>query len=298
MSVDIKLFCPNCHKRYLASPADYGVPATCDQCGKPIDVFSFTTPERTRSVPQSVEQGDESLRLDGLLHPLRRVGPGRFRRAGESETSSAEVSITQQFWMGETPVTQVEFRHLMGWSPSGFEGVLNPVEGLTWFEAAEFCERLTERCRRSGFLGEDLAVRLPYEAEWEFACRTDGNAPAKQIATTTRFCFGDDTTELGDYAWYERNSGEQTHPVAEKYPSPRGFYDLHGNVAEWCGDWFAPIEDAAAVDPTGPKDGDHKVCRGGGWGAAATRCRGTDRVAVAPSCRSALLGFRVVLAKA
>jgi len=119
-------------------------------------------------------------------------------------------------------------------------------------EAAQFCEKLT--AEHGG------RFRLPTEAEWEYACRA---------GSQTRFCYGDDPdyTELGQYAWYAGNSGKETHSVGQKKPNQFGVYDMHGNVWEWCSDWYwySSYENAPIVSPTGPISGQYLVLRGGSW---------------------------------
>jgi formylglycine-generating enzyme required for sulfatase activity len=127
--------------------------------------------------------------------------------------------------------------------------------------------------------------RLPTEAEWEYACRVD---------STGKFCFGDDEARLGEYAWYGANSGGKTHAVGEKKPNAWGLYDMHGNVWEWCADWYGGYDAAAATNPDGPKTGSNRVFRGGGWGDVARYCGSADRGMSGPSARGSGLGLRVV----
>jgi formylglycine-generating enzyme required for sulfatase activity len=137
----------------------------------------------------------------------------------------------------------------MGKNPSEFKGATNPVEGLSWEDATEFCKKLSEKTRQT--------VRLPTEAEWEYACRA---------GTESAFSFGDDLSALGDYAWWAGNSDKTTHPVGQKKPNSWGLYDMHGNVLEWCADWYGEYPKGPATDPSGPATGDRRVLRGGGVG--------------------------------
>jgi formylglycine-generating enzyme required for sulfatase activity len=130
-------------------------------------------------------------------------------------------------------------------------------------------------------------VRLPTEAEWEYACRA---------GTKTRFYFGDDDKQFGDYAWYKGNSGGKPHPVGQKKPNVWALYDMHGNVYEWCSDSApGPYANAKPVDPQGPASGNLRVYRTGSWGAIPGDCRSANRAANPPGKRAKDLGFRVVV---
>jgi formylglycine-generating enzyme required for sulfatase activity len=220
---------------------------------------------------------------------LKHIPAGSFvmgSSAGDREEQPAHVvRLSQGFRLGECPVTQRQWKAIMGAdnNPSHFQGDELPVENVTWEEAQEFCRRLSE------LPGEKEAGRvyaLPTEAQWEYACRA---------GTTTRFSFGDDAAQLGAYAWFEDNSGDRTHPVGTKKPNAWGLYDMHGNVSQWCADRFGTYPERTLTDPTGPPIGLHRVCRGGSWISSAYKCRASVRNAVGPEKRSEQIGFRVVL---
>ena len=139
----------------------------------------------------------------------------------------------------------------MGSNPSYFKGPKNPVENLSWDDCQGFLSKLNAKTR--GIRG---TFQLPSEAQWEYACRA---------GSTTRYCFGDDESQLGDYAWYEANMAGKTHPVGEKKPNAWGLYDMHGNVWEWCQDWYDDYPKSAVDDPVGPPMGAAHVDRGGSW---------------------------------
>jgi formylglycine-generating enzyme required for sulfatase activity len=130
--------------------------------------------------------------------------------------------------------------------------------------------------------------RLPTEAEWEYACRA---------GTATRFSYGDDPgyALLGDYAWWQGNSGNQTHAVGTRRPNPWGLYDMHGNVWEWCLDWYGGYPGGTVSDPVGAAGGSYRVRRGGGWVNDPRYCRSADRYRLGPGYRRNYLGFRAAL---
>jgi formylglycine-generating enzyme required for sulfatase activity len=130
--------------------------------------------------------------------------------------------------------------------------------------------------------------RLPTEAEWEYACRA---------GTTTKWSFGDDESGLGDHAWFDGNSGNRTHPVGKKKPSAWGLFDMHGNVWEWCSDWYGDYAKGVVTDPQGPSGGSSRVLRGGGgnWSLADEFCRSANRLISDSSYRDNFLGFRRAL---
>jgi formylglycine-generating enzyme required for sulfatase activity len=183
------------------------------------------------------------------------------------------------FWMGKYEVTQEQYEAVMGKNPSNFKGTKNPVEMVSWKDAREFCRKASEKTGKG--------IRLPTEAEWEYACRA---------GTTTRFCFGDSDNGLDEYAWYTANSGSKTHPVGEKKPNEWGLYDMHGNVWEWCGDWYADKYGAgAAKNPAGASSGSYRVFRGGSWRSPAGNCRSANRSGIVPDGRIFNLGLRAVV---
>ena len=213
---------------------------------------------------------------------------GRFLDKEEPQT---HVILTRGYWICGYEVTQGEYEGVVGFNPSLFKGnPQRPVEDVTWFNAVDYCTKLTAREREAGNLPDGFAYRLPTEAEWEYAARA---------GTTTRFSYGDDPDYdlLGDYAWYGGNSGLRTHPVGQKLPNPWGLYDLHGNVFEWGSDWFGQLPGGSVTDPQGPSGGTDRIIRGGYWDSVPAFCRSAMRVHFIPPVRISYLGFRVVLAE-
>ena len=247
------------------------------------------------AVKPAPPSGSKSLVLpseftNSLGMEFRLIEPGTFmmgspeNEAGRYEDETQHrVTLTKPYYLGVYEVTQDEYERLMGINPSNFKGRRNPVESISYDNAIAFIKRLND-------LPEEKAAgrvyRLPTEAEWEYACRA---------GSSTAYCFGDDETRLGEYAWYYKNSGETTHPVGEKRPNGWGLYDMHGNVWEWCNDWYGDYPSGSVTDPTGASSGSVRVCRGGGWDYEAARCRSATRFGDDPSGRCSSLGFRLVL---
>jgi formylglycine-generating enzyme required for sulfatase activity len=217
---------------------------------------------------------------------MQPIAPGTFAlgSAGggnDDERPVTRVTISQPFWMGKTEVNQAQWQAIMGNNPSQFLGNDRPVEQVSWNEAMDFCRRLTERERSAGRLPEGYVYTLPTEAQREYACR----------AGTT----GDYAGNLDAIAWYAANSGSQTHPVGRKQPNAWGLHDMHGNVWEWCLDWYGSYAGDSVTDPQGPASGSLRVARGGSWGSDAVYCRSAIRGRREPDYRDDNLGFRLAL---
>lgn len=226
------------------------------------------------------------------------VPPGRFQMGSpltesernEDEGPPTEVVLTHGFWIGRYEVTQEQYLDLTGRNPSKFQGNLRrPVERVSWNEAVAFCQQLTAAARGSGSLPEGCLVRLPTEAEWEYACRA---------GTTSRFSFGDDPNliHLGAHAWFADNSDTSTHQVGQLQPNPWGLYDTHGNVWEWCVDrWEGTYPGGTVTNFHGPATGSLRVARGGSWLYPGRHCRSANRDDYGPLNRCSDVGFRLVV---
>jgi formylglycine-generating enzyme required for sulfatase activity len=211
------------------------------------------------------------------------------QEGAESDEGQHQVTISKEFYIGAFEVTQGQYEQVMGRNYSHFhqrlvgesDSAMHPVEQVSWEDAVEFCDRLTE------LPGEKRAgrfYRLPTEAEWEYACRA---------GSKSAFHFGDASKTLGDYAWFIENSNSQTHPVGLKKPNAWGLYDMHGNVWEWCSDWYGEYSEVAVTNPVGPRVGSDRVLRGGAWSMVAQGCRSSHRNGTLPSGCNGRIGFRV-----
>jgi formylglycine-generating enzyme required for sulfatase activity len=220
------------------------------------------------------------------------IEPGIFamgssnREAGhQSDEVQCRVRITKGYWLGAYEVTQEQWQAVMGNNPSYFTraGLNAPVEQVSWNEAVEFCRKLTLAERQAGRLPDGYEYNLPTEAQWEYACRAGTSAP-----------YGG-TGNIDSMGWYAGNSGMTTHPVGQKQANAWGLYDMHGNVFEWCNDWYGTYPPRVASDPTGDATGISKVDRGGSWGLGPENCRSACRNGLRPVNRFNFIGFRLAL---
>lgn len=210
-------------------------------------------------------------------------------KAGTYQRSRFPVTITHDFWLGKYEVTQAEFTAILGHNPSRFLGDSNrPVEKVSFLQASNYCAAISQRERAAGHLPPDYEYRLPTEAEWEYAGRS---------GTTNQFSFGDDLSVGDQSAWTAENSDATTHPVGLKRPNAWGLYDMHGNVGEWCSDWFEPYPAAPVSDPVGPATSKFKVFKGGGWDKDLQYARLSSRFMMAPSNGIHFVGFRLALGR-
>jgi formylglycine-generating enzyme required for sulfatase activity len=259
--------------------------------------------------------------VNSLGMRLVRIRPGTFTMGspGNEEGHAAnegprrQATITRTYYLGACPVTKGQFAAFVketgyktdaekdgqggwgynaatrkyegrdpmySWRYTGWEQTDNhPVVNVTWNDATEFCKWLSKK--------EGRVYELPTEAEWEFACRA---------GTTTAYSFGDDPKQLGDYAWYSDNSDGRPHAVGGKKPNPWGLYDLHGNVFQWCADWYGDKYESGPVkDPKGPAAGKTRVVRGGSWNGGPNDCRSANRVGDNPGDSTGDTGFRAAL---
>jgi formylglycine-generating enzyme required for sulfatase activity len=182
----------------------------------------------------------------------------------------------------------------MGDNPSRWKGAKNPVEQVRWSDAVRFCNKRSEleglrpcydlKTWKCDFTAD--GYRLPTEAEWEYACRA---------GTSTAYFFGDETSKLGDFAWFDKNSGGRPHPVAQKQPNPWGLYDMCGGLWEWCNDFYKVdyYQESPTTDPKGPDAGQTKVVRGGAWRFSAERCRSGYRHNENPGYADVCFGYDI-----
>jgi formylglycine-generating enzyme required for sulfatase activity len=233
------------------------------------------------------ETGILTINLPGKMEmKFRKIPAGKFTMGSPENEKEREpkegpqhlVTITSPFYLGMYEVTQAQWKAVMGNNPSHFKGNDLPVESVSWNDVQSFIQKLNQQEKGNKY-------RLPTEAEWEYACRAGSN---------TRFSFGDDAAVLGQYAWYNKNSGKSPHPVGQKKPNAWGLYDMHGNVNEWCQSWSGQYPSGPVTDPTGYSSSSTKrVIRGGSWFNWPRTLRSAYRYADHTDFRLNRLGFRL-----
>jgi formylglycine-generating enzyme required for sulfatase activity len=246
-----------------------------------------TTPVQTSLIS---DEEEKTLTLDlggGVKLELVSIPAGEFMIGSPEDEGARDgdegpqhrVRFSKPFYMGKYEVTQAQWKAVMGENPSQFKGDDRlPVERVSWNDSVEFCRKVSRKTGKQ--------VRLPSEAEWEYACRA---------GSTTAYSFGGSRKDLGQYTWYGDNSDEKTHPVGQKKPNRCGLYDMHGNVWEWCADWYGEgyYATSPAANPKGPATGEYRVLRGGAWNYYARYCRSANRIGDRPNVRDYNNGFRV-----
>jgi formylglycine-generating enzyme required for sulfatase activity len=256
------------------------------------------------------------IEIKGVTQGFRWIFPGHFLMGSPKseegrfdDETQHEVILTRGFWLAETACTQALWEAVMGKNPSYSKGPQRPVEQVSWYDAQRFIERLnaelaaivgapetrtsapTDTVRHEGVTGPrvdpqpeppfGMRFRLPTEAEWEYACRA---------GRTSAYAFGD------VFDPKLANNGSETVDVRSLPPNSWGLHEMHGNVREWCHDWFADYSPGPVIDPAGPGSGGGRVLRGGGWVGEARVLRSARRYRYTPSDRRHAIGFRLALA--
>lgn len=188
-----------------------------------------------------------------------------------------EVVIRKGFWLGKYEVTQEQWCSVMRTNRAKFPGNDKPEDSVSWGDCQMFITQVNK------IIGG--GARLPTEAEWEYACRAGSSDPISGGA------------DIDDVAWYAGNSCGMSEPVGEMEPNAWGFHDMHGNLLEWCADWYEALDGEKAIDPHGPMHGSFRVLRGGCWFFHARDCRAAYRLKRDPDIRNCLYGFRLALSE-
>lgn len=250
----------------------------------------------TNAADASARPNEASARAGGASKLEMVELPGGAFVMGDKEQIDAaphEV-VLSPFSIDKYLVTQELYQKIMGANPSRWKGEKNPVEQVRWSDAVMFCNKRSEIEGRQPCYNletwtcnfEANGYRLPTEAEWEYACRA---------GTSTAYFFGDSTAQLGDYAWFDKNSGGHPRPVGQKKPNPWGLYDICGNVWEWCHDFYKVdyYPEAPRENPNGPERGETKVLRGGAWRFGDETCRSGYRYNENPGYADVCFGYDI-----
>ena len=230
------------------------------------------------------------------------IGGGWFEMGstkGSDDESPVHKVWISPFWMDRYEVVQEQFKKFQFPDPSHFKNPKNPLDQMNWTDATMYCNERSlaeglEPCYDEETWDCNFAANgysLPTEAEWEYACRA---------GTNSKYSFGSAIQELKAHVWFADNSSDKTHPVGQKQPNPWGLYDMHGNVSEWCNDFYFEdyYKQSSERDPRGPPKGQERVLRGGAWNSSADSCRSTYRASdpsINDTClASDAIGFRCV----
>jgi len=245
------------------------------------------TPKKPNDAPSETkaESGIEMVRL----------AAGSFTMGDENEVDANPHQVfVSSFYIDKYLVTQEEYKRVMGKNPSRWKAGKNPVEQVRWSDAVRYCNARSaseglQPCYdlqtwKCNFNAD--GYRLPTEAEWEYACRA---------GTKTTYFFGNEPSKLKDYGWFKENSGAKPRPVGQKPPNPWGLYDMHGNVWEWCNDFYKVdyYHQSPEENPKGPKAGETKVVRGGAWKFSAESCCSGYRYNEDPGYVDACFGYDI-----
>ncbi len=283
-----------------------GIVGSCLVCGVSCKKETKPSPTSTRpagfsqsatapEIEPNLVQAPQAIKTESGVDMV--VIPGGSFLMGDEQGEDTQpphkVTISS-FWMEKYEVTQEQYEDLIGNNPAKFCGAKLPVEQVRWTQAARYCNARSQKenlkpCYDEKTWGCDFdasGYRLPTEAEWEYACRA---------GTTTAYSFGNDSRIMDSYACYKGNSGRKTHVGNEKKPNPWGLHNMHGNVTEWCNDWYEPKYNAVSSekDPRGPVSGTKRVLRGGSWSNPPEKCTSSYRYKDSPVLSDVCLGYDI-----
>jgi len=263
---------------------------------------AVVVPPRPAPAPTATRAGERMvIEIRDVDYAFRWCPAGKFlmgspesEKDRNSDETQHQVTLTRGFWMLETQVTQLMWESVMGSNPSKFKGLNFPVENVSWNDSQEYIEKLNALLEGTPGVPAGFKFSLPTEAQWEYACRA---------GTTTPFNFG--STLNGDKANCDGNNPygtstkgkylQQTTAVGSYPANAWGLYDMHGNVREWCQDWYENYASGVVTDPMGASTGSIRVLRGGSWDSSAEHCRSAFRISSGPSSRGNRIGLRLSL---
>ena len=259
---------------------------------EPVKV-AVKAPNQEKAVASPKGEFTNSIGIEFASIPAGKflMGSPETEKGRDPSETQHEVTLTQGFRMGVHEVTQAQYELVMGQNPSHFKGATLPVETVSYDDALAFCKKLSDLPAEKA---AGRKYRLPTEAEWEYCCRAGTSTPfhfGNELNGTQANCNGEfpyGTTKKVPYLG-------KTSPVGSYPANAWGLYDMHGNVWEWCQDWYGDYPKQSVTDPRGPEVGSVCVLRGGGWSDGAANCRSADRGGFDPSDRGSRRGFRLAL---
>ena len=251
----------------------------------PAPVTPAVSPQPERPIPANM------VRIQGGTFTMGSPDS----EAGRSNNETRRQVTVGSFYLGKYEVSQGDYESVMGTNPSRFKGANLLVEQVSWYDAVEYCNALSRKeglspaytisvsgdSRNVSWNRAANGYRLPTEAEWEYACRA---------GTTTPYYSGGSVNNAG---WFQANSRKKTHKVGSKKANAWGLYDMHGNVWEWCWDWYDGYSSGSETDSGGPGSGASRVGRGGSWINGASELRSASRLSDSPGLRIPILGLRL-----
>ncbi len=269
----------------------------CPHCGKINNLSHKSEKETLNGINNPKDRARDNSKLEGMIL----VEGGSFEM-GSRDYNDEKIHTVKlsSFYIGKYQVTQKEWAAVMKNNPSYFKGENLPVEGVSWYDATDFCNKLSEKeSLEKCYSGSEKNIvcdfskngyRLPTEAEWEYAARGGKYSEGYEYS-------GSD--DLNEVAWFRDNSESRTHPVGQKKANELGLYDMSGNLWEWCNDWYDNdyYSNSPGSNPRGASHGDNRVHRGGSWHRLDSYCRISFRNGQRPTVSHDNLGFRVVRSK-
>jgi formylglycine-generating enzyme required for sulfatase activity len=242
--------------------------------------------QRQREAEQRRRKEQQRQSQQSIDIPMVYVSGGTFTMGCTSEQGGKcrdnerfhQVTLSG-YYIGKYEVTQAQWRAVMDSNPSNFKGDNLPVESVSWHDVQDFIRKLNQQTGKN--------YRLPTEAEWEFAARGGNSSRGYKYSGSN---------DIGSVAWYNGNSGGETHPVGTKQANELGIYDMTGNVWEWCNDWYGSYSGSSQTNPKGASSGSYRVLRGGSWYSNESNCRVSNRSHSSPDSRLIIIGFRVAVA--